>query len=379
MKRAQLGPLALIILLLAGGAWFYFNFEPVPERERVGFQGEARRNFLLAAMRLVERMGLSTREARHLSDLDALPPGGTLILARHRAALTTQRVERILSWVAAGGHLIVAAEDYRVRDALFDRLGVMRRQLRLRPPGRPSEIRLPHARAPLRVTFGYRIDIIDLEKQAALTVDDHWSVLLLHFVRGEGRVTVLNGLQFMSNAHIGEHDHAEFTWQLLRFHPATSEVVVAVQLQKPSLAGWLAEHARQVSVLAGVLVILWLWRIVPRFGPLKPEPPPARRRLLDHLRASGLFFWNTGNTGRLLAAAREACLNRVGRKHPAIVTLPAAERAARLAALSGLPEGEIAFALEFAPGEPAQFTAAIRTLQAVEEKLTRRIAGWETK
>lgn len=375
MKRARLAPLALIALLLGGGAWFYFNFERVPGRERVGFQGEARRNPFLAAMRLIERMGVRTREARRVTDLDVLPPGGTLILARHRAGLTKPRVERILSWVAAGGHLILEAEGYRDPDALLDALGVMRRELRLRPPARPSDITLPHATAPLRVYFGYRMDLIDLKRQAAVAVDDHWSVLLLHFARGRGSVTVLNGLGFMSNDHIGEHDHAEFVWQLVRFNPSTHEVLVAPKLRTPSPVAWLADQAWPVAVIAGLLLALWLWRIVPRFGPLQPDPPPARRQLLDHLRASGLFHWNSGGAARLLAAAREVCMSRVGRNHPEIASLPALERAARLAALSGLPGQDIAFALEGVPAQPAQFTAVIRTLQAVGEKLTRRIAG----
>lgn len=373
MKRPRLALFALIVLLLGGGAWFYFNFERVPHRERVGFQGEARRNPLLAAMRLIEQMGVRTREARRMTDLDVLPPAGTLILARHRAGLTKPKVERILSWVAAGGHLIVEAEGHRDPDALLDALGVMRRELRLRPPARPSEIKLPHAAAPLRVYFGYRMDMIDLKRQAAVAVDDHWSVLLLHFARGRGSVTVLTGFAFMSNVHIGEHDHAEFVWQLVRFNPATREVLVAPALRAPSPAAWLADQAWPVVVIAGLLLAAWLWRIVPRFGPLQPDPPPARRQLLDHLRASGLFHWNSGGAARLLTAAREVCMSRVGRNHPDIASLPTPARAARLAALSGLPSQDIVFALEGVPAEPAQFTAVIRTLQAVVEKLTRRI------
>jgi hypothetical protein len=117
-----------------------------------------------------------------------------------------------------------------------------------------------------------------------------------------------------------------------------------------------------------------LWRIIPRFGPLIPDPLPARRRLLDHLRASGLFHWNNGDVARLTSAAREACMHKIGRTHPVIAALPMPQRAARLAQLTGLPEDQIVLGLSGQPSDPAQFTGLIRTLQALEAGLTRRRA-----
>jgi hypothetical protein len=123
-----------------------------------------------------------------------------------------------------------------------------------------------------------------------------------------------------------------------------------------------------------LLLAAWLWRIMPRFGPLIPDPLPARRRLLDHLRASGLFHWNNGDVVRLTGAAREACMHKIGRTHPAIAALPVPQCAARLAQLTGLPENQVVLALSGQPSDPPEFTALIRTLQALEAGLTRRRA-----
>ena len=46
----------------------------------------------------------------------------------------------------------------------------------------------------------------------------------------------------------------------------------------------------------------------------------------------------------------------------------------RFAQITGLPEDEILAALTGQPADPPQFTAVIRTLQAIEERLTRRVA-----
>lgn len=372
MKRAPLAALLLAAVLIGGGIWFYFNFERVTDREYVGLQGEARRNQLLAATRLIERMGMRTRQVRHFADLDRLAPRGTLILARHRAALTQAHVDRLLSWVEQGGLLIVEAEHYQSRDLVLDALKLRRRALRLRAPPAPAEIRLPDAPAPLRVRFDFRQDLVDAERRAAATVHDHWSALLLEYRHGRGRIAVLNGFSFLYNLNIGRNDHAEFAWRLVQWNPAAPEVVVATWLATPSLVAWLHDNAWQALATAAALLGLWLWSVMPRFGPLRPDPLPQRRRLLDHLRASGLFHWKAGGAARLTAAAREACLRNIARIHPGVAELPPAERVARFAALTRLPARDLDLALGEAARDPGQFTAAIRTLQAMDERLTRK-------
>ena len=373
MKNVSLAAAALVLLIVAGAAWLFFNFEYVSEPEHVGLQGEARRNPLLAAMRLYERMGVPAREARRIAHLEALEPGATLILLRQRAALTQRHTERLLSWVAAGGHLIVEPRDYRAHDRVLDALSLHRRPLRQQPPRKPSEFRLPHAAATLRVDFGPRQHFIDIEKRAVLTVDEHWSVLLQRFPLGRGHITVVNGLRFMTNGRIGQLDHAEFAWQLVRFEPATPVVVVAARLEMPSLGTWLRESAWPAALTGGLLIVLWLWRVVPRFGPLRADPPAARPRLLDHIRASGRFHWASGGARRLLSAARESCLRAIARNHPGLAAMTPPAQVARLAELTALPAADLELALNYAPGDAHDFATAIRTLQATGDRLNRKV------
>ena len=374
MNRSRLVAFGLVILVLALGAWLYSNFESVTERERVGYQGEARRNFLLAAIRLYERMGKKTRTVRRPAELGELPPGSTLVLARYHTGISPHSMERVMAWVEAGGHLIVAAEGHYSRDPILDRLEIGRSELRQRVAGEPVGVRLPHAPREMRLVIGDRVELVERTPRAVFRIDDRLGAILLHYRYGAGQITALTSMSFLTNATIGEHDHAEFAWQLLQFNPTAPEIVIATRIETPSLAAALVEHAWQALVVAALLLAAWLWRIIPRFGPLIPDPLPARRRLLDHLRASGLFHWNNGDVVRLTGAAREACMHKIGRKHPAIAALPVPQRAARLAQLTGLPEDQIVLALSGQPADPPQFTALIRTLQALEARLTRRRA-----
>jgi hypothetical protein len=373
MKNVSLAAVALVLLIVAGAVWLVLNFEYATESQYVGLQGEARRNPLLAAMRLYERMGVPARAVRRVGELEALEPGATLILLRSRAALTQRHAEQLLDWVGAGGHLIVEPQDHRVRDRLLDALSIHRRPLRAQPPRKPSEFRLPHSPATLRVDFGPRQHFIDIEKRAVLTVDEHWSVLLQRFPLGRGHVTVVNGLSFMTNRRVGELDHAAFAWELVRFHPATPAVALAARLETPSLATWVRESAWPAAVTGALLLLLWLWRVVPRFGPLRADPPAARPRLLDHIRASGRFHWASGSGEPLLAAAREACLRAVARNHPGLAAMAPRAQVARLAEMTALPAAELELALHYAPGDAREFAAAIGTLQTIGDRLNRKV------
>src|SRR5206468_1847446 len=109
-----------------------------------------------------------------------------------------------------------------------------------------------------------------------------------------------------------------------------------------SLTGFLVQHALPALVAAGLLLALWLWRIAPRFGPVAPDAPPARRRLLDHLRASGRYYWSQGLRARLVLAARDAALRRIARSQPDFAGAAANEKEERLAALVGMRREEAA-------------------------------------
>lgn len=371
MNRDTLTTVAVVLLLLAGGIWFYLNFERVTEREEVGYQGEARRNPLLAAQRLFERMGVAARELRQPAELDALPAGATLFLARYRAGLAGQRVDTLLAWVDRGGHLIVEAEHFKNKDPLLDRLEIERIEIRNRAPRPPSAVALPHAPEVMRVHFGYGQKLLP-RAAPAYRFDDISGTHLVHLTRGRGSVTAVPDLQFLNNREIAKHDHAEFAWQLVRFSPVSREVLLAPRLAMPTLLDWVLEHAVAAMALSAALLGAWLWHVMPRFGPLQPDPLPGRRRLLDHLRASGRFHWARGRAANLLQAAREACVRKIARSHPAIVDLPRVERAQRLAAMTQIDAGEIELALHGEAGEAAQFTGAIRVLQRIDDSLVRK-------
>jgi Domain of unknown function (DUF4350) len=371
----------LVVALAAaiGSAWFFANFERVTETVNVGYRGEARRNQFLAAERMFTRLGATSREVNSLSELSRLPRGGALLVAARRAALGPLELDALLAWADGGGRLIVEAERPPLRDPLLERLQVSREQYRRSPrypqppPGDAvTRVPIPGRNAPLRALLLETFRLTLPATGVAWHADNAIGSQLAALRRGAGTVVVATSLDFMRNALIGQLDHAELTWSLAG-GGAAKQILVLQRLQQPSLLAWLRANAWQALVGLALLIALWLWRIVPRFGPTAPDPPPGRRRLLDHLRAVGRFHWQQGDRAALLRAAREACLARSLRAHPEVAALAQAERSARLAEIFALPADELegAFGAE-APRDAVAFTRRIALLQSIHERLARR-------
>jgi hypothetical protein len=375
MSRRALTAAMLAALVLGGAWWFFTSFDRVPERVWTGYQGEARRNVFLAAERLLARMGVHVRHVKSPGELRDLPADGALILPDRRDSIAPNERRRLLAWIDAGGHLIVEDENHRLPDPILDALGVKRRATQAAAAGDGVlEIRLPHAPSPMKVRMHAQQSLE--APHARLRITGKVATHLVHFPRGRGQVTVLNDLAFMRNGAIGANDHAEFLWQLVRFQPDAVAVFVFDDPEKLSLARWLAEHAWAAIAAAAGLLALWLWRIAPRFGPLAPDPEPARRRLLDHLRASGRFQWSKGGGARLAESAREAALRRVARAQADFAALSEREREARLGETLGLTAGEARRLLRPAPSLAIQeFVTGMRVFQRIHERLSRSAQG----
>jgi hypothetical protein len=347
-RRIVIVVLAALAVLFT--AVFLATHDRVTVQEWVGASGEARLRPFLAAERFAGRMGMKASEVRALPELQALPPRGVLLLPARRQQLHPGKLADLVRWVENGGHLIVEAEALGVPDPMLDQLGITR--ARAEAPRKPSRIELPQAGRSLTAYLGEPMTLATANPEAGPPAAGR----LVSYARGYGMVTAAASLRFARNPDYEDHlakrldrparsiaayDHAELLWHLLSLAPA-SELRIYFRPERLSLWGFLREHAALAVSASVLLLALWLWSIVPRFGPVAPDAPPGRRRLLDHLRASGRYYWVKGLRSRLVVAARDAALRRIARAQPDFAAAPPAERAARLATLSGMSQEESA-------------------------------------
>ena len=388
--------LLVVGLLALGTAWFISNYERVPYKERLDEEAEARRDPHLALERFFARMGRPLTRRNDAGSLDTLAPGGVLILDRNRRHhMNPARTGRLLAWVAAGGYLIVVPEYPGISDPVCQQLDVGdvdgkklpdldrdderededTKPVKPAPPKRPPEtitVNVPGAERPLVVNFWTAGRTAGGRQPDWHAGAGPFGDQFLHYRVGRGHVTVADGLtHLLDNRHIGEHDHAELLWTLVRtYQPDPAQPVVLVsKLAVPTLWEWLLESARTAVIAGATLLGLWIWRILPRFGPVVPEPEARRRELREHLTAVGRYVWRAGGLGHWLRIAREDFLAKLALRHPAIAALAPEAQAAELARMSQRSASLIAAALFGPTGSPHTFVQALRTLRSLEHSL----------
>ncbi len=189
---------------------------------------------------------------------------------------------------------------------------------------------------------------------------------------GRGRVTVLSDAYWMQNDALGDNDHAPLLWALT--HEPGHErgpVWFVRDTEAPSVSGWLARFAWPLLVSMLALIAAWWARSARRFGPLHPAPDRVRRRLIEHLEASGQFLWSHRQSAALLGAVRNATLRRLDRRQPGWSRLAPDDLSLRLGRQIGLPPPAVRAAL-FSPADKLtgdDFTRHVRILETIRRTL----------
>lgn len=332
-ENGAIGLLALVVFGL-GCLWFVKHYELKEIDSYTGYRGEARSNDLFAARLFLKRMGIaSTRKDGLLS----LPDTDTVIvLDTGRYTMTQQKTQTLLAWVAAGGHLVTRARvDYASetelaadeenqqkpetedRDALQQALQVeIGASQMLDEKDLPFSLQLSNQPKPLKMDLSFFNELLTNNPNAQIYQANAKNILL-QIKHGQGLISLAATLEFAENHLIDKADHAEFFWWLLHSHNANfKEVWLINQDTLPSLSTLLIQYVWPVLWMVVLLLLASFWALIPRFGAFIPEPIPERRRILEHIKASGQFMWKhqPESKQQLLESTRQA-IRQTARTH----------------------------------------------------------------
>ncbi len=397
--------LVLVLLLLFVGMWLSQRIERVTEEKYVGYQGEARYNPLLAAQRLLKKMHIDVKAVHHLPNIEhSLQQGDVLFLIQSHRPLSASKSKALLAWVARGGHALLVSNTLHnqqnfVADPTLESLQVEQFDLGLdteavRQAG-PVAVKLNKNSFHVNFHPDYILSLSETSKDGSIVLRH-----LLHLGHGEGDVTLLTDAWFLHNARIGELDHAAFFWALLNLqqrpqrvwlvYPLSKNLVDSAETRrKPTQGGYCedcedSEFAAQTPPLWQILwknvwyvmislltlLLFALWRATRRFGSLLAPPSEQRRSLLEHIEASGEFFWRSGQANQLLRGLRQSVFKDLQRQHPAWLNLSHADISQRIGQHCAMAPDKVSQSLyhvEFSSS--AAFTEAVQCLKHIQRAL----------
>lgn len=383
------------------------NLEVVIETEREPPSAEAQRNPFLAVERTLARLDVPVSYVRgRVADLPH-GAGVMLIWPAPRGAIGRRTPEAVERFVQEGGHLLLASQ--RGADPLLNHFEIYRLSApdswedeacdgewdpetiefdpddvdaadeddcdEVAPPAQASGLATLRSRGlgepPLQMSIRHDFGLKG-PGMPQVWVGAEEAPGLVQIEVGAGRVTAMTSLGAFHNTQLGSFDHAEALYRLLQ-QPQPVQRVLIVRTLPGGLWEWLREHAWRVMSLGAVVLILALWAMMPRFGPVAPDPLPQRRRLHDHLLASGRLLWSGGERGALAAAAADAALARVRAEYPHTRWLDEHQLGAFLQSRLGLDPGLIDLLLRPRRIQhPAAFIAALRACQRIHAELSPR-------
>ncbi len=345
VPRAALALLGLVCLGVLV-AWWLHHYERVERTVPLPPAGEAAYNPLYALRRALQADGVAV-DSRQRLDLAAHPPDArdTVLLLGDPRTLAEREVDALLTWMDAGGHLIVSTPRGRRLSAprpsdLLARLG-----LALLPgAGGCEAFQVPGQERHVEFCGGTRFTLQGIDPLLS------WGDFADGFVfarqaYGAGRADVLASLDFLENDKLSEAPHAALARQLLEPNYGRGTIHLVYAANVPPLWRLLLEHAWMAWAPLLLALLAWLWMRLQRVGPAMPPPAQARRSLLEHVQASGEHLRRYGRASLLHAAMRDAFLDRLRRRDPFAAALDGVARAEAIAARTGLSAPDIEHAL----------------------------------
>ena len=283
------------------------------ETTEIGFKGEARRNPFLAAEKLYQKYGFEATSSLRLNDM---PWDGTLLIMPADAITTPSRSRRLKEWIENGGHLIyllsgtsmmswqnngdqfkaLALVDHPLLDAYGIRFGELtdnRNTVSFDLGEHSGRIRFP-----LSNTF----DLTDTDDVDHFMGMDKENALMVSIDSGYGRFTALASAFPMRNRTLDQEDHAAFMLALSELHEYYD--VLFVYASDLSFWGMLWEFGWMPLLGLLALLIFWLWKSLPGFGPRLPPATVLPRHFSDHLGMTAQFLWRHRSPSSLLDPVR---------------------------------------------------------------------------
>lgn len=193
------------------------------------------------------------------------------------------------------------------------------------------------------------------------------AVGLMQFEVGGGLLTVMADVNVFTSPQIGLFDHGML---LKTLSSGTSKVTFLYGADVPHLIELMWLHYFEAFVAALLLLVVWIFYRVRRFGPIKTDVDEHRRSFQEHMSATGQYLWRNNLNSDLIASVRQEIWPLMRKRHPGFDSL---SESSKLEALAAAVKIEIEEARQLmmseASNDEVHFFQQIKLLQKLRKQL----------
>lgn len=347
---------------------------PMVERE-VGYRGPARRDAFLAFQRMVQRYAW---QVSHMGWTEESGEANVLVVPV--ADVTSElHLREMQGWLDRGVHVILwGANAVPSGDDWIEKGGTVEVPEKLASwLQRSVQVELIHQEAvrtspPGGVwTLQGKDYEIGMYSYVSMRYRGKESSGFQQIRIGRGLLSVVSDARMFRNRYLDQLDHPAFVAALLDLEDYREIGVLGiVRGQPPGFLAMLWERAWPVLLGIGLVVVVWLWKNLPRSGPKKVLEEDVEARGYEwHLEALGDFYWRLDKGVGLLQPMRDRLFERA----QTLIQLSGRvdmEPVVWLAQRSGLPEERVMAALASEnPPDSLRMVRVVADLQKLQQSV----------
>ncbi len=377
-----------VIFIVLGAKWFNNNFDYKDVEKHNGYSATAKRNKFLAAEYYLRELGHDVEsDSNRARLLEEQLNYQTILINNYGPKLSQTHFKKLKTWIENGGHLIFTVNEFQYvadeneednytdhgfrHNQLLEEYGIQARytnfskDLSYPTDNKPTSYAL-NTNTNVNIYFQPDRQLIDSYDIASYSLSSRFGAHLLQFDIEKGKLTVLSDNMFLSNEHIGEHDHAFLMSYLNKEISSTGQkILLLFNNQSDSIFSLIWKNGKQACIAFIALLILFLWSLRNRFGPILPNNSYSNRSIIEHLNAIGKFSWRQDHAIHLLNHSRIACENSLLKRYPTLKQMSTQERLEHISNILDIEPDKIHSALYYQPTSTNEFITSSHHLQKI--------------
>jgi len=364
MGRLKEIPFGLVLTLIAVPVfllWFFSTYERY-EKEKESFTTEYQQNQYFLLETFFNDLGFDADSSRSESDIYTLGnKTGTLFLLDERQIINTRSTKIIKEWVNDGGTLLMELphdpnkfetdflKEFSIKSVDGSQLSNSD-SFSYGTSYAPGEGCYTHNALYIdcdtrdEITFGNFVNTeepfeVDIEEDEEINLEDllaklpdteevieefdekdlkfPYSILAsnptgaayVNITYGEGEIIFASHLDGLNNNSIDDKDNAYFLTSLIS--NKTKEILISYNTRNTSFLKALWLNAKWPVIMFLSTLVIFLWSMIQRFGPLKNLLIESRQDLKTHLQSSADFLWEADKLHDNIASLRSSILRRL--------------------------------------------------------------------